>query len=102
MTNLGGALLTAKIFHTNLNKYEKRATTAISYMTFAIFQIVTILFLDIKYEISNLLYIIVGLSVYIVVNKLFFHKLSNNRYDKLFSLFLMFSGILLIGKGVVW
>jgi uncharacterized membrane protein YfcA len=102
MTNLGGAFLTVKVFHADLNKYEKRATTAVSYMTFAIFQIITILFLEIKYEISNLLYIIICLSVYIAVNKLFFHKLSNNRYDKLFSLFLMFFGILLIGKGVVW
>ena len=102
LTNLGGALLTAKVFHTNLNKYEKRATIAISYMTFAIFQIITILFLDIKYEISNLYYIIVGVVVYLVINKIFFHKISDHKYDKLFSLFLILSGIALIGKGIVW
>ena len=48
ITNLGGALLTAIVFNTNLNKFQKRATIAVSYMTFAIFQIVTVIFLDHK------------------------------------------------------
>ena len=43
MTNLGGSFLTAKIFNTDTNKLEKRSTVAISYMTFAVFQIITIL-----------------------------------------------------------
>ena len=102
MTNLGGALLTAKIFHTTLNKYEKRATIAISYMTFAIFQMVTILFLKVEYEASNLWYILIGVGVYIIINKIVFHKISDHKYDRIFSIFLIMSGVSLVLKGVIW
>ena len=98
MTNLGGALLTAKIFSTDLTKHEKRATTAISYMSFAIFQIVTILFLDKKYESSNGWLILIGVLVYLVINKLIFYKISEQRYNKIFSIFLVVSGVLLLLK----
>ena len=102
MTNLGGALLTAKIFNTDLNKYQKRATTAISYFTFALVQIITILFLEFEYPLMNLLYILIGLAVYFIVNKFFFHKIEDQKYDKIFAVFLIFSGVLLIIKGVSW
>ena len=102
VTNLGGALLTARIFHETLNKYEKRATIAISYMTFAIFQIVTILFLDAEYDLENLWYIIIGMSVYITINKIVFHRISNHIYDRIFSIFLIVSGVILVLKGVIW
>jgi hypothetical protein len=102
VTNLGGALLTAKIFHTNLNKFQKRATIAVSYMTFALFQIATILLLDVEYKFNNLIYIIIGLVTYIIINKFLFHKIADHKYDKLFSLFLFASGLLLLGKGIIW
>jgi hypothetical protein len=102
LTNLGGALLTAKIFHTKLNKYEKRATIAVSYLTFAVFQIFTIMFLDVKYTFENLWYIFIGITTYIVVHKVFFHKISDHKYDSLFSMFLLLSGVSLILKGFIW
>lgn len=102
MTNLGGALLTAKIFHTNLKKYQTRATIAISYMTFALFQIATILLLNVNYKRENFLYVGIGLLTYFIVNRFLFHKISDHRYEKLFSLFLIFSGILLVSKGLIW
>lgn len=102
MTNLGGALLTAKIFHSNLKKYQARATIAISYMTFALFQIVTILLLNVNYKRENFLYIGIGLLTYFIVNRFLFHKISDHRYEKLFSLFLIFSGLLLVSKGLIW
>jgi len=102
VTNLGGALLTAKIFHTNLNKYQKRATIAISYMSFALFQILTLLFLNFKFNYANIIYIFAGLVVYLIINKLFFHQISDQKYNKLFTLFLILSGLSLIFKGLVW
>lgn len=102
ITNLGGSLLTAKIFHTNLNKYQKRATIAISYMTFALFQIGTILFLNIEYKIENSIYIPIGIFIYLLVNKILFHKISDYRYDKMFSIFLLVSGISLVIKEFIW
>lgn len=101
-TNLGGALLTAKIFHTNLNKYQKRATIAISYMTFALFQIFTLLFLNFTFTFANIIYILIGLTVYMIINKLFFHQISDHKYDKLFTLFLILAGLSLIFKGLSW
>lgn len=102
MTNLGGALLTAKIFHTNLNKYEKRATIALSYLTFASFQIVTLSFLDIHYPLSNIFFLVAGILVYLIVNKITFQILSNKQYDQIFSIFLIIAGVSLILKGIIW
>ncbi|MEA3314531.1 MAG: TSUP family transporter [Campylobacterota bacterium] len=102
MTNLGGSLLSAKVFHTSLNKNEKRSTIAISYITFALFQIITIYFIDnsYKYTYFNLFYIITGLLTYRLMNKIVFNKIYENQYDKLFSFFLFLSGIILINKGI--
>ena len=96
ITNLGGALLTAKVFHEDLNKSQKRATIAVSYMTFAIFQIVTILFLKNEFNKYNIIYILIGFFVYISVNELFFHRINDLKYNKLFSALLIFTGVLLI------
>jgi hypothetical protein len=100
ITNLGGALLTAKIFHTDLNKYEKRATIAMSYMTFAVFQIITIVILTNLYNFAYLIYVVLGVSIYLLVNKMFFHKITNNNYDKIFAVFLLITGIMLLYKGL--
>lgn len=100
LTNLGGAMLSAKVFSTNLNKYEKRATIAVSYLTFALFQIITIFYLDKEYNEENLFYILIGTIIYLIVNKMFFNKISENKYQYLFSIFLFITGVLLIMKGV--
>jgi len=102
ITNLGGALLTAKIFHASLNKYQTRSTIALSYMTFALFQILTILFLDIEYKIENIYYILIGIIIYILTHKFLFHKITDSKYNKLFAIFLSIFGFLLIYKGMIW
>lgn len=102
MTNLGGVLLAAKVFHTPLNKHQKRVTIALSYMTFALFQIVTILALDTEYQYENIGYIGVGLAVYFGVNKFLFHRISEGKYNMLLSIFLALTGLLLVGKGMQW
>lgn len=102
LTNLGGALLTAKIFFTKLNKKQKRATIAISYMTFALFQITTILLIDFHYDFINLIHIFVGLFTYLLVDKIVFNKITNEKYNKFFSLFLVVSGFSLLLKGFSW
>ncbi|WP_041660623.1 TSUP family transporter [Arcobacter nitrofigilis] len=102
ITNLGGALLTAKIFSLNANKYKKRTTSAISYMTFAIFQIITIIFLGVDYKFHNLLYVCIGIITYLIINKFLFNKIPESNYTKLFSIFLLASGILLLTKENIW
>ena len=98
ITNLGGALLTAIVFHADLNKFQKRATIAVSYMTFAIFQIITITFMDHNLNKYNIIYVIIGVLVYLIVNKLMFNKISDLNHNMLFSIFLVVTGILLILK----
>jgi uncharacterized protein len=102
MTNLGGSLLTAKIFNTDMNKSEKRSTVAVSYMTFAIFQIITILLLKYRPNLNNLYYVLIGMSTYLIVNKFIFQKITSNIYDKLFAIFLFLSGTALILKYFIW
>jgi len=102
MTNLGGSLLTAKIFNTDTNKLKKRSTFAISYMTFAVFQLITIISLNYRPSLYNLYYIIIGVSTYLIVNKLVFQKITNDKYDKLFAIFLFLSGTALILKYFIW
>lgn len=100
ISNLGGSLLIAKVYNEKLNKDEKRSTIAISYLTFAIFQILTILLLELKFQKENFIYIFVGIFVYFIVNKFFYKKLSDGKYNILFTIFLFLSGILLIFKGI--
>lgn len=102
VTNLGGALLTTKVFTLDINKYQKRATIAISYITFALFQIITILFLDIKYQAFNLVYIGIGIFVYFIIDWFAFNKIKEFYYNKLFSLMLTIIGLLLLVKEIKW
>lgn len=102
LTNLGGSLLTAKVFFTNLNKIQKRVTIAISYMSLAIFQILTILNFDFNYNFYYLIYLFIGVITYVLVNKIVFQKISEDRYNKIFSLFILLSGTSLIIKEILW
>lgn len=75
ISNLGGALLSAIIFSKKLTKEKTRATIAISYLTFAIFQIVTLKFITNSYYFdfqSNLFYCFIGLFIFLVVENLIF------------------------------
>ena len=101
ISNLGGALLSSIIFTKKLTKDKTRATIAISYLTFAIFQIVTLKFItnshyfDLK---SNLFYCFIGLLVYLVVENLIFIKINEKKYNLYFTLLLFTTGLLLIIK----
>ena len=101
LTNLGGAFLTIKMFASNLNKYEQRVTIAVSYLTFALFQLFTILLLVDKefHLINNLFYFIFGLSVFFITNQIFFDKITNKNYEIYFAIFMLITGIFLILKG---
>ena len=99
-TNLGGSLLTSNIFALNLGKDETRATVSLSYLTFAIFQLVTLIFLG-KFEQIRLDLIILGILIFFIFDLLVYKKLSNSNYDKIFAIFLFLSGLTLVFKGVI-
>ena len=48
-------------------------------MTFALFQIITILIVDFYYNLIYLFYVFVGLLTYIMVNKIVFHKFQTKN-----------------------
>ena len=102
LTNLGGPFLTAKVFITNVNKISKRATIAISYLTFASFQIFVLILMDFHFDLFYLIYTPLGLMTYIIINKLIFPKLSDYIYDTFISFFLLVLGILLVLKNFTW
>ena len=99
-TNLGGSLLTSNIFALNLGKDETRATVSLSYLTFAIFQLVTLIFLG-KFEQIRLDLIILGILIFFIFDLLVYKKISNSNYDKIFAIFLFLSGLTLVFKGVI-
>ena len=103
LTNLGGSLLTAVVHAKDYEKRIIRATIAASYATFAIFQIVTLLVysFDIDIKLSMIaLSLAVGLTIFIVTEKMIFTDIDTVAYRKLFSGFMFLSGLLLFVKSV--
>ena len=99
MTNLGGSLLTSKVFSLNMTKICKRATISISYFTFALFQITTMYFIG-SLNYFSIQYLLLGLFVYTLVDKLVYRKITDNKYDSIFAIVLFISGLMLFFKGL--
>ena len=103
LTNLGGSLLTAIIHSKQYDKDQTRATTALSYGTFALFQLVT---LGISLGPSAIatsdtaLYMAVGVSMFLATELLLYSKMSTERYRTTFAAFLFLSGTALIFKSL--
>ena len=103
LTNLGGSLLTVVIHAKDYEKRMIRATIAASYATFATFQIVTLLVsgFDIDIKLSMIVFsLAVGLTIFIATEKMIFAYIDAEAYRKLFSGFILLSGLLLIVKSV--
>ena len=101
ITNLGGALLSAIVFSKNLSKDSKRTTIAICYLTFAAFQIITLIvafnnnsFLNI----FNFVYWILGPVIFFTVEKYLYFRIDGRKYIKYSNFFLFVLGLMLIIK----
>ena len=101
ITNLGGALLSAIVFSKNLSKDSKRTTIAICYLTFALFQIITLVvafnnnsFLNI----FNFVYWILGPVTFFTVEKYLYFRIDGRKYIKYSNFFLFVLGLMLIIK----
>ncbi len=103
LTNLGGSLLTAIIHTKPYDKDQTRATTAASYGTFALFQLVT---LGISLGPSAIatpttaLYMAMGVGMFLATELLLYSKMSTDRYRTTFAAFLFLSGTALIFKSL--
>ena len=99
LTNLGGSLLTAIVFNKQYDKNEARVTIAICYLTFAIVQIITLLFLNEKSGFTltnNIVFILIGALSFIIIEKTIFLNIKSEDYQRVFSAFLFVSGFSLI------
>jgi len=104
LTNLGGSLLTAIVHSKHYEKDVARVTTAASYGTFALFQILTLL-ASLKPEqlppTRHLALVFVGVGMFFLTEQLIYAKLDAARYRAVFAGFLFLSGLLLIGKAAL-
>ena len=109
LTNLGGSLLTAIVHGKNYPEKDiTRVTCAVSYGTFAVFQILTLLTsallsegggLGIDYKVNGI-YLLVGVAVFFLTERFLYTNIDNEKYSKIFAVFLFVSGILLIYKAL--
>ena len=101
ITNLGGALLSAIGFSKNLSKDSKRTTIAICYLTFALFQIITLIiaFNDNSFlNKFNFVYWILGPVTFFTVEKYLYFRIDGRKYIKYSNFFLFVLGLMLIIK----
>jgi uncharacterized membrane protein YfcA len=101
MTNLGGSLLTAIVHSKEYEKKITRVTVAVAYATFAIFQIMTLVLLGFRIDnrlSENGIYLIVGLTIFILTEKIVYMEINNENYARGFATFLILSGLLLCIK----
>ena len=99
ITNLGGALLSAIVFSKNLSKDSKRTTIAMCYLTFAVFQIITLIvaFNDNSFlNIFNFVYWILGPVIFFIVEKYLYFRIDGGKYIKYSNFFLFILGLMLI------
>ena len=113
LTNLGGSLLTAIVHERNYPKDTTRVTVGVSYGTFALFQILTLLLAvigiisipgfaadNMNISFSNVIYLIAGVVIFLLTEKFLYTNIDNEKYSKIFAIFLFVSGILLIVKSM--
>lgn len=103
LTNLGGSLLTAIAHSKGYEKDIMRVTIALSYATFAIFQILTLLVAGYSVDISFSgvgIYLVVGIIIFILTEKVFYTDIKNESYSKYFAVFLFLSGVVLFVKSI--
>ena len=101
LTNLGGSLLTAIVHGKKYEKDTARATVAICYATFAIFQLLTLFIIGSQFEFSfanHMSFVQLGVIVFLLTEEIVYSSIGNNRYSQLFAAFLLISGVLLIFK----
>tara|TARA_B100000315_G_scaffold203980_1_gene197151 strand:+ start:115 stop:834 length:720 start_codon:yes stop_codon:yes gene_type:complete len=101
LTNLGGSLLTAIISNKKLSKEKSRATIAVCYLTFALFQIITLYFINNNFNINFInygIYWLFGAVIFFIVEKQLYNKIDDHKYSILFRIFLLGSGLLLLAK----
>jgi len=103
--NVGGLIYasSSSVYGGNkkLPKENTRATVAVCYLTFALFQILTLYFMNDNFNINFFDYAIfwlLGVGIFIIVEKQLYKKIDDQKYSISFRIFLLGSGLLLLAK----
>ncbi len=97
LTNLGGALLVGLMSSKKFDKIKTRTNISFFYFSFASIQLITLWINDLfVFEIENLLYLILGPTLFILSEKLIFVKINESIFLILTNFLLFILGGLLI------
>jgi uncharacterized protein len=103
ISNLGGSLLTVIIYSKHYPKDKTRVTAAASYATVALCQLLTLLWVGSEFSVSyfdKISLMQVGTVMFLLTEEMLYNQIDNEKYSKLFAVFLFVSGILLILKSL--
>ena len=84
LTNLGGSLLTAIVHGKQYQKDQTRVTIAVCYAMFAVFQIITLMFLGSDYEVKyadNVGLLQIGVIVFLLTEEVVYARIDNEKYN---------------------
>jgi len=101
LTNLGGSLLTAIVHGKQYEKNTTRVTVAVCYATFAVFQLLTLFVIGSDFALSysdHMSFLQVGIVVFLLTEELCYVSIDKKKYNQLFAVFLLISGVLLVFK----
>lgn len=103
ISNLGGSMLTAIIYSKQYPKNKTRVTAAASYAALASCQLATLLLIGSDFTVSfadKITFIQVAVVVFLLTEEMLYNGIDNEKYSKIFAMFLFASGILLITKSL--
>lgn len=103
ISNLGGSLLTVIIYSKHYPKDKTRVTAAASYATVALCQLLTLLWVGSEFSVpyfDKISLMQVGTVMFLLTEEILYNQIDNEKYSKLFAVFLFVSGILLILKSL--
>lgn len=103
VSNLGGSMLTVIIYSKQYPKNKTRVTAAASYATVASCQLATLLLIGSDFTVSfadKITFIQVAVVMFLLTEEMLYNGIDNEKYSKIFAMFLFVSGILLITKSL--
>jgi hypothetical protein len=104
VSNLGGSLLTVMIYSKQYQKNTTRVTAAACYAMFAIFQLVTLMIMQTEFTIPydiRAFFVQIGMVVFLIIEKILYGNIDNEKYNQIFAIFLFMAGLALIGKSLL-
>lgn len=104
VSNLGGSLLTVIIYSKNYPKNTTRVTAAACYAVFAIFQLLTLLIMQSEFTIPydmRAFFVQIGMVTFLIIEKILYGNINNEKYNRIFAIFLFAAGAALIAKSML-